>query len=164
MDKTEIQALIKESLAPIQAENKALKEMLAASRAPALINKHLAEIRLPDAIKGKITEALAYSIPSNADGTVDDAKLKTLVEAKAKEWADLLPELGVNMNPASLGTRMSEAEVKADIKVFEKDAESLVEKMADEFVGPKLVKGSVSEEARQARRLAREAFINGRAA
>ena len=59
---------------------------------------------------------------------------------------------------------MTEAEVKADIKSFEKDAESLAEKMADEFVGPKLVKGSASEEARQARKLAREAFINGRAA
>ena len=164
MDKNEVQALIRESLAPLQAENKQLREMLSATRGPALIGKHLAGIRLPDAIKGKITEALVLSIPVDAAGQVDDAKLKTLVEAKAKEWQDLLPALGFSSNPAELGTPISEADVKADIAVFEKDQVSVNEKLADIFIGPKLAKGSVSEMAREARKIARKAFIEGRAA
>ena len=164
MDESTVKRLIQESLAPVQAENKALKEMLAATRGPALIGKHLADVRLPDAVKAKITEALAYSIPTDDAGKVDDAKLKTLVEAKAKEWADLLPELGINVNPASLGTRMTEAEVKKDIEVFEKDDKKVQKALADLFVGPKLVEGSASAEVREARKQAREAFMNGRAA
>ena len=81
MDKTEIQALIKESLAPLQAENKQLREMLATTRGPALIAKHLQGIRLPEKAKQKITEALSLSIPVTEAGQVDDAKLKTLVRA-----------------------------------------------------------------------------------
>lgn len=164
MTKEEVQALIKESQAPIIAENKALKEMLAATRGPSLVGKHMAAIRLPEAIKAKITEALAYSIPNNADGTVDDKKLGELVEAKAKEWIELLPALGITDNPAAFGTRMTEAEVTADIKVFESDKDRVSEALADVFIGKKLTKGSTSEESRQLRKEARKSFMEGRAA
>jgi hypothetical protein len=164
VDEAQVLKLIERANAPIIAENKALKEMLAATRAPAIIGKHLDGIRLPDPVKAKIAEALAYSIPTDEAGKVDDVKLKALVEAKAKEWADLLPSLGVNINPASLGTRMTEAEVKDDIKVFEADSVAVGEALADLFVGPKLIKGSASEEAREARKVARKTMMTGRAA
>jgi hypothetical protein len=164
MDKNEVQALIRESLAPLQAENKQLKEMLAATRGPAIIGKHLAAIRLPDAIKSKISESLALSIPMDAAGNVDDKKLGELVEAKAKEWIELLPALGFSGNPAELGTRLTEADVTADIKLFEESQETVNAKLADLFVGPKLGKGTVSDEAREARKRARKAFVEGRAA
>ena len=164
MNKDEVQALIRESLAPVQAENKALKEMLAATRGPALINKHLADIRLPDAVKNKITEALAYSLPLDKDGKVDDAKLKTAVEAKATEWAELLPQLGYGINPAALGKRMTEAELLPLAKVMDKDRDEVFERLTDIFVGKSYAKGSVGPEKRDLRKLAREAFREGRAA
>jgi hypothetical protein len=159
MDKSEVQALIKESLAPLQAENKQLREMLAATRGPALIGKHLADIRLPDAIKGKIVEALALQIPTDASGAVDDKKLGEIVEAKAKEWGELLPHLGYA--PSMIGTRITEDERK---KFEEKSAEQFEEsfsKLAEIFVGPKLPKESSGYAARK---LARKAFREGRAA
>lgn len=164
MNKDEVQALIRESLAPVQAENKALKEMLAATRGPALIGKHLEGIRLPDAVKRKITEALAYSIPMTSDGQVDDAKLKTMVEAKATEWAQLLPELGYNVNPASLGKRVSEADLIPIAEALDKQRDEVFEGLADVFVGPKFTKGATDEEKRQLRKQARKSFAEGRAA
>jgi hypothetical protein len=164
MDEAQVKKLIKESLAPVEAENKALKEMLAATRAPALIGKHLADIRLPDAIKVKITEALAYSIPANADGSVDDAKLKIAVEAKAKEWADLLPALGFNVNPAAFGKPITEAERTATATAMDVDRDAVFEGLTDIFVGKAYNKGSVDPEKRSLRKVAREAFKEGRAA
>lgn len=164
MDKNEVQALIRESLAPIQAENKALKEMLAATRGPAAIGKHLEGIRLPDKVKEKIVEALAYSVPMTESGQVDDAKLKTLVEAKAKEWAELLPALGYNQNPAALGTRVTEAELLPVAEALDKQRTEVFEGLADLFVGPRQDKGSVDDDKRQARKRARKAFAEGRAA
>lgn len=163
MDKSEVLALIKEANAPLMAENKQLREMLAATRGPALVSEHLKDVRLPDAIKGKIVEACIGAIPLDAQGVVDQAKLKALVEAKAKEWVELMPALGYNVNPASLGVRMNEAEVKADIENFGKEKVSINEKLADLFVGPKLAKGG-NEVAREARKEARKAFTEGRAA
>jgi hypothetical protein len=167
MDKNEVTALIRESLAPLQTENKQLKEMLAATRAPALIAKHLDGIRFPAqaevAIKGKITEALALSIPLDAAGNVDDAKLKTMVEAKAKEWADLLPSLGYT-GTASMGTRMDDKELNSLAESLDKDRDQVFEGLAELFVGPKLTKGSVGEDKRQLRKEARKVFSEGRAA
>jgi hypothetical protein len=164
MNKDEVQALIRESLAPVQAENKALKEMLAATRGPSLIAKHLEGIRLPDAVKAKITESLAYSLPTNADGSVDDAKLKTLVEAKATEWAQFLPQLGYNVNPAALGKRVTEAEMIPIAEAMDKDRDAVFEGLTNFFVGKDYAKGSVDPEKRSLRKEARQAFREGRAA
>lgn len=164
MDKSEILALIKESQAPLIAENKQLREMLAATRGPALISEHLKNVRLPDAIKGKIVESLALSIPTDAAGVVDQKKLGELVEAKAKEWADLLPTLGYNINPAALGKRMTEAETLTDLKSLDDDRTKVLEGLADLFVGPKLSKGSVADDIRESRKSARRNFVEGRAA
>jgi hypothetical protein len=164
MDKNEVLALIKESQAPLLAENKSLREMLATVRAPALINAHLADIRLPDPVKAKIVEALACAIPTDAAGAVDQAKLKTLVEAKATEWAEMLGQIGYNANPAALGKRISEADVLKDAEALDTEHEAVMEGLASLIVGPKLVKGSADEEARQARKAARKAFQEWRAA
>jgi hypothetical protein len=119
---------------------------------------------LPEPVKQKITEALAYSIPMDAAGQVDDAKLKTLVEAKAKEWAELLPALGYNANPASLGTRVEQKELLTMAEGLDTEREQVYEALSDIFVGPKLDKGSVNESDRQLRKRARKSFIEGRAA
>lgn len=163
MDKNEVMALIKEAQAPLVAENKQLREMLAVTRAPALIGAHLADSRLPEPIKRKIVEALAGAIPTTADGSVDDAKLKSMVEASAKDWATLLPQLGVP-NAAALGTRMTEAEVISHATTLDAEREQVMEGLANIFVGPKLVKGSVDEEKRQFRKVARQGFVEGRVA
>jgi hypothetical protein len=164
MNKDEVQALIRESLAPVQAENKALKEMLAATRAPALINKHLDGIRLPEEAKKKIREGLALSIPTDAAGNVDDAKLKTLVEASAADWATTLQSLGVGANPASLGKRITEAELLPIAEALDKQRDEVYEGLADIFVGPKISKGDGDEFKRQMRKNARKSFAEGRAA
>jgi hypothetical protein len=164
MDKNEVQALIRESLAPLQAENKSLREMLATVKAPALINAHLADIRLPDPVKAKIVEGLACAIPTDANGAVDQVKLKAAVEAKATEWAELLGQVGVGQNPASLGKRITEAEVLHDVKALDDERETVMEGLAKLFVGDRFVKGTVDEDKRQARKAARKAFQEGRAA
>ena len=162
MDKAEVMALIKEAQAPLVAENKMLREMLSATRGKSLVEAELKDVRLPEAIKNKIVESIAPAVPTDANGAVDAAKLKTMIEASVKDWLLLLPSLGLEA-PAAMGTRMTEAEVKADIKAFEGDRDGVREALADLFVGPKLAKGG-NEEARQLRKAARKAFIEGRAA
>ncbi len=163
MDKNEVLALIKEAQAPLVAENKQLRSMLAVTQAPALIGAHLADSRLPEPIKRKIVEALSGAIPTTEAGVVDDAKLKTMVEASAKEWADLLPQLGVP-NAAALGTRMTEAEVITQATALDAERDQVMEGLAEVFVGPQLLKGANDEEKRQTRKFAREAFVQGRVA
>lgn len=161
MDEAAILKLIEKATSPLVAENKQLREMLTATRGPALIGKHLDAVRLPAQIKTKIVEALSLSIPLDAAGQVDDKKLGELVEAKAKEWVELMPALGYHSNPAALGQRMTEAEVKTDIAAFDADKVKISERLADIFVGPKLAKEDSNRGMRKAARLA---FIEGRAA
>lgn len=157
MDKNEVQALIESSLAPLKAENKSLREMLHATKAPAIIGKHLVNVRLPEAAKQKIIEGLMFSVPMTEAGAVDDVKLAAMVEAQAKDWAALLPALGVNANPAAFGTPMSEADVTADIKEFGTEQSRVAESLADLFVGEK----DPNNKQREAARLA---IVKGRAA
>lgn len=164
MNKDEVQTLIRESLAPVQAENKQLREMLAATRGPALIAPHLAQIRLPDNIKAKIVESLALSIPLAADGSVDDKKLGELVETSAKEWATILQGLGYHTNPAALGKKISEKDLLSTAEAMDKDRDEVFRELATLFVGPKILKGGGDDEKRAARKLARASFIEGRAA
>jgi hypothetical protein len=164
MDKNEVLALIKEANAPLIAENKQLREMLATVKAKPLITERLAAVRLPEAIKSKIVEALAPAIPTDANGQVDLKKLDEAIDAKAKEWIELLPALGVEVNPAALGKRMTEAEVLKDIENLDTERGNVLEGLAELFVGPKFAKGSVSDEKRRARKLARESFLEGKVA
>lgn len=163
MDKNEVQALIRESLAPLQAENRSLREMVATFKAPALISQHLAGLRLPDPIKSKIVESLAVSIPTDAAGQVDQAKLKIMVEAKVTEWAELLPQLGYSGPIASIGKPIAEADVLELAKGLDNERDEVMGGLADLFI-PKRNKGTVSEAERQLNKQARKAFREGRAA
>jgi hypothetical protein len=167
MNKEEVQALIKESMAPLQAENKRLKEHLALQKAPHLIVESLASIRLPDASKRRIVERLAPAAPMNDAGAIDEKKLNELVEAEAVLEAEFLRSLGYNVGVASKGVRMTEAEIadaeKKAGKQLAEDFEETRREMAEIFVGPKLVKGSADEVTRQLRKEGRKAFMEGRA-
>lgn len=157
MDKSEVLALIKEAIAPKEAEIKALREMLTATKAPSLIRPLLKNVRLPEAAKEKIAAELSLSVPMTEAGAVDEAKLTALVEARAKDWLLTLTDCGLNVNPAAFGSDMSEADVTADIKDFETDRARVAEKLADIFVGEKNPDNKVSEAARLA-------IVKGRAA
>jgi hypothetical protein len=164
MDKNEVQALIRESMAPVLAENASLRAMLTTVKGKSLVEAKLESIRLPDAAKRKIAEAIAPSIPMDATGNVDDAKLTQMVESQAKDWAETLSQLGVATNPAAFGTRVTEAEVLATAEALDTEHAEVMEGLANLFVGPKLVKGSIDEAARQARKDARKSFVEGRVA
>lgn len=160
MDKTEVLALIKESTAPLEAENKRLKEQLMRSDGPRVVREHLAGIRLPDAGKNEVINRVL------AEGIADEPKkLAEQVERVSKDVARFLMEAGYS-GGSNFGARMTEAEATA---FTEKDEKKLTERfeesigsLVDIFVGPKL-----SESAGQAyelRKQARKAFKKGRAA
>ena len=163
MDEAQVKALIKESQAPLIAENKRLREHLALTQAPQLIREALQDIRLPEPAKRRIIERLAPAAPMGEDGKIDSKKLGEMVEAEAKIEAGFLSELGLGSNVASIGVRMNEKDArKAEEQTREQFDESM-SVMADIFVGPKLSKGG-DESAREARKLARKGFKEGRAA
>jgi hypothetical protein len=166
MTKEEVQALIKESQAPLIAENKRLREHLALSQTPAMIRESLREIRLPDGAKERIVRRLAESAPIAEDGSVDKKKLGEMVLAEAKAEASYLADLGIGVDPASLGVAVTEAEVVAHGKQHEDTYKEAMESMADLFVGEKLPKSPDPQrmEERERRKAARKLFIDGRAA
>ena len=141
MDKAEIQALLKESLAPIetklteaQAENKKLREQLARSEGPRLIRESLADIRLPEAGKAEVIRRLLN------EGIPDDMKaLKEAVERSAKDVADFLREAGYGQNVAGFGARLDPKQLQEAGEAGQKaHAEALDESlnaMAKLFVG-----------------------------
>jgi hypothetical protein len=171
MDKNEVQALIREAMVPVEAkltasetENRRLREHLALTQAPAAIREVLSDIRLPDATKKRIIERLASAAPLGTDGQIDKTKLKELVEAEAKLEAAFLKELGMGVDVASVGVRMTEAELAAAETASGKQFKETLDSMADMMIGPELAEGSVTEVARLARTAARKAFTEGRAA
>ena len=157
MDKAEVLALIEAANAPLKAENKALREMLTATKAPLLIRPLLKNVRLPEAAKEKIVAELSLSVPMTEAGAVDEKKLTELVESRAKDWALTLTECGLNTNPAAFGSDMTEAEIQADMKEFDTERVSVAERLADIFVGEK-------DPQNKTREAARLAIVKGRAA
>lgn len=169
MDKAEVQALLKEAIAPLQtqltateAENKRLRERLTMSEAPRRIREGLADIRLPDASKNKIIRRLAESalLPD------DPKELNKLIESEALAEAQFLQELGYGQGVAAFGARLDPAKLQeageAGEKAHAENYDKALCEMADIFVGPKLVTGG--KEAKEARKAARKAFREGRAA
>lgn len=161
MTKEEVQALIRESQAPLESENKRLREKLARFEAPRVIREALADIRLPEASKNKIIRRLAESeLPD------DTKKLNELVEAEASAEAEFLRELGYGNGIASVGARMSEAQMREMSESGEKEHKEAwsksMEWLAHTFVGKPLRVGT--EEAKASRVEAIEAFKEGRAA
>lgn len=165
MTEAEVKALLKESIAPLEAENKRLKEALLMQEAPQKILTHLRDIRLPDAGKKLVVERVVTQLGGNMP---TDEKLKALVESEAAGVARMLTELGYSS--AGLGKRMTEAETQqfteADSTKLHEVFEETMGKAADIFVGPKLPKTDDPQGkiAREARKRARKAFMEGRAA
>lgn len=160
MTQDEIKALIKESIAPVEAENQRLRVQLARQQAPATIKEALREIRLPEASKNKIIRRLAETdLPS------ETAKLNELIEAEARSEAQFLQELGYG-NVEAIGARMTEAEMRTQQTATDTEHKESFGKSMDTlcnlFVGSKLRTGT--DEAKAARDEAREAFMEGRAA
>jgi hypothetical protein len=160
MDKNEVLALIKESTAPLEAENKKLREQLMRSDGPRVIREQLADIRLPDSGKNEvIRRILSEGIPD------DPKKLKEAIERVSKDVAQFLMEAGYS-GGANFGARMTEAEIT---QFTEKDEKKLTERfeesigsLVDIFVGPKLAESA--GQAYELRKAARKAFKKGRAA
>ncbi len=160
MKPEEIMALIKESLAPVEAENKRLRSQLARQQAPATIREALKDIRLPDASKNKIIKRLAETeLPA------ESKDLNELIEAEARSEAQFLAELGYG-NVESIGVRLSAEDAQKHGAEREKEHKEAYKKsmetLCNLFVGTKLRTGT--EEVRAARDEAREAFMEGRAA
>lgn len=160
MDKNEVLALIRESTAPLEAENKRLKEQLMRSDGPRLIREQLADIRLPEPGKNEvIRRILSEGIPE------DPKKLKEAIERVSKDVAMFLMEAGYS-GGANFGARMTEAEVEkfseADEKKLTERFEESIGSLVDIFVGPKLTESA--GQAYELRKQARKAFKKGRAA
>lgn len=175
MEKAAVEALIKESMAPVMAENARLRETISRQGAPQAIAEALREIRLPgplhvvEATRTRIIKSLSPHVPLDEHGKFDAKKLGEMVEAEALHEAQYLAQMGFGgPDVASIGKRMTEAEITAanqkDGKHFEEALETGLEALADIFVGKKYAKGSCEESARQNRKAARKAFIEGRAA
>ncbi len=173
MDAAEMKKLMKdaiaEAIAPLQAENKALKEAIAAQGAtqklPELVHKALADLRLPIASKTKLfehfTSETARSVVPLKEGAVDAEALGKLIEAAAVREAQFLMDLGYGDAVPQIGQRVKPDDVKESDKKVSKDYEDVMTNLAEIFVGPKLGKDNSSRDARKA---SRKAFREGRAA
>jgi len=160
MDKNEVLALIRESTAPLEAENKRLKEQLMRSDGPRVVREHLAGIRLPNAGKDEVIKRVLQ------EGIADDPKkLTEQVERVSKDVAQFLMDMGYS-GGSNFGARMTEAEAskftEADEKKLTERYEESMGSLVDIFVGPKLSKSSGV--AYEKRKEARKAFKEGRAA
>lgn len=162
MDKTEIQALFKEALdsalAPLRAENKKLSEAIALSSlektVPKLVEKALADVRLPDATKRAIVEK--FSTPTilgllpMKEGAIDPVELAKMVEAEAVRQRDYLVALGYGNDIPAVGVRMTEAELKQTETEREAEMKQVTESLADILVGEKRENDPLRERARLA--------------
>ena len=174
MDKAELRALIREAVAPLEAENRRLRESFVQQTVgPQAINEALNGIRLPGPpqavilTRQKIAERLLPSLPIKA-GQVDMEKLNEMVEAAAREESRFLSALGYGSGIASMGQRMTEAEIQ---KLHEDDGKAWVEqfeedmsRLADIFVGKKINEGEQTEAQRMERKRMRRIFKEGRTA
>ena len=160
MDKNEVLALIKESTAPLEAENKRLKEQLMRSDGPRVVREHLAGIRLPNTGKDEVIKRVLQ------EGIADDPKkLTEQVERVSKDVAQFLMDMGYS-GGSNFGARMTEAETatftEADEKKLTERFEESIGSLVDIFVGPKLAESA--GQAYELRKQARKAFKKGRAA
>lgn len=93
MDEATVLRLIESKTAPLLAENRLLRERMTLIGAPAVINGLLRTIALPDASKARIVRTITPAVPFTEAGTIDEVKLKALVEAAAVEEAQFLESL-----------------------------------------------------------------------
>ncbi len=119
MDEATVNRLIEAKTAPLIAENKALKERLGDIDKPKpkrgkLIRKMLEGIRLSEASKDMIVEAVKRDFPLTEAGAVDEARLKVVVEREIRAHGALLESYGAPK--LNLG---ASAAVTTDVKAIE---------------------------------------------
>lgn len=101
MDEAQLTARIKEATdaatAPLLAELKKLRESEEAPKVKPkkAIRRMLESIRLPEAAKDEVVRNLKDDVPLTEAGTIDEAKLKPMVEKEAARIARLAESLGV---------------------------------------------------------------------
>lgn len=163
-----------EGLRELQNEIRSLREAIARDKhGPLAITEALEGIRLPGPpqvvalTRQRIAERLISNLPMKA-GQVDTERLKGLVEAEAITEARFLAQLGYGSGIASMGQRMTEAEIQKltedDGKKWEERFEEDMSRLADIFIGKKINEGEQTEADRMARKRMRRIFKEGRAA
>ena len=155
MTKEEVQALIKESQAPLVTENKRLKDQITILLAPNALRESLKDIRLPAASKERIVKRLSEAVPLTEAGAIDQAKLKTMVEAEAVEEATFLESMGFG-RIRDLGTSATADDPKAQKKA-EKEYRREYKESLDSLAGIFMGEGDENKAKRKA-------FREGRAA
>lgn len=129
MDKAEIQALITESVKPIQdkvtalegdntnlkAENKALREAQVRGKAREFIAGKVKAERLPEAAKLRVVDSvLLQAIPVTESGELDEAKLGEAITKAVKAEADYLSGIVGGGQVLGLGEASQSAEIKPE--------------------------------------------------
>jgi len=158
----------------LKNEIRSLRESMVREKEGAqAISEALNGIRLPGPphvvalTRGRIAERLTPLLPFK-DGKIDTEALAKLVESAAIEEARFLAQLGYGNGVASMGTRMTEAEIKKltedDGKAWEEQFDESMSRLADVFVGKKINEGEQSEAQRMERKRMRRIFKEGRAA
>ena len=150
-----VEAAVTKAVAPLQAENKKLSEALATQKAPEIVHKALAELRLPAPSKKKLFEHFtsenALAVMPMKEGRLDGEAIGKMVEAAAVREAQFLMDLGYGDSIPSIGQRVDPKDVKESGKQSEKAYKEAMKDLADVFV-PTLSKAS------------RKAFKEGRVA
>lgn len=97
--------------------NRKLSQRLALREARDMAGTELAGVRLPDATKARLIERVVGMAPINADGELDAAAYKKVIEAEVKDEAAYLSSLTggriVTGNGSSEGAQPTEADIKA---------------------------------------------------
>jgi hypothetical protein len=156
MTKEEVQALIRESQAPLVTENKRLKDQMGMLLAPNVLREALRDIRLPNPSKDRIVKRLIESVPLTEAGAIDQVKLKALVEAEAVEEATFLESMGMGRIRdlgVSGGAKPDPEVAKKAAKEVRRDFKETIDGLAAIFVG----EGDENKKKRKA-------FREGRAA
>lgn len=166
----EVNRLIEAAVNPLKAENQKLKEKLSGyelrGQVAPIVTEALQTLRLPDASKRKLFEKFTGEFAANLpmkEGALDKEAIGKLVDAAALKEAEFLQELGIGVDVAAIGTRMTEAEMKKLSAVAAVKLEESMKTLVDMFVGPKIGKDG-DPAVREARKVARKMFIEGRAA
>lgn len=99
--------------------NRKLSQRLALREARDMAGVELGSVRLPDATKTRLIERVVGMAPINAEGELDSAAFKTLIEAEVKDEAAYLSSLTGGRIVTGNGSAEGAAPTEADVKTQE---------------------------------------------
>lgn len=121
-------AALKTANAATQAENRKLRERMALSDAAGEVRKIFSGMSVTPAIQERVSgRILAGNIPLTEAGDLDAAKLKTMVEAEAKDECAYVEKLSGGRIVTGMGaapTQLSEAELEQNQRDLDAEAEA----------------------------------------